>query len=66
MKAKLFILAVLALGSAAAFASGAPWYKWINRADRTTLCSQLSPGPTWVRYQGPFMESRCKKPGNPQ
>jgi hypothetical protein len=66
MKAKLVVLIVLALGAVAAAASGAPWYKWMNRADRTILCSQISPGETWVIYQGPYMESKCRKPGNPQ
>jgi hypothetical protein len=66
MKARLWVWIILALGAAAAFASGAPWYKWMNRADRTILCSQTSPGATWVIYQGPYMESKCRKPGNPQ
>lgn len=56
----------MALGAAFAFASGAPWYKWMNRADRSIQCAQVSPGDNWVIYQGPYMESKCRKPGNPQ
>ncbi len=66
MKKKITLIALLSMAAAAAFAAGAPWYKWINRYDRTIICSQLSPGDAWIRYQGPFMESRCSKPGNPQ
>ena len=66
MKSKLVLLAALALTSVAAFASGAPWYKWQNSYDRTVLCAQISPGATWQIIQGPFMESTCRKPGNPQ
>lgn len=66
MKTKLAALALLALATAAVFASGMPWYKWMNTMDRTLLCSQTSPGKTWIQYQGPFMESKCRKPGNPQ
>jgi len=66
VKSKFAVLVLLALACFEAFASGAPWYKWINRADRTILCAQISPGDTWVKYQGPFMESQCRKPGNPQ
>jgi hypothetical protein len=60
------VLLLLTLASAAVYAAGAPWYKWMNKEDRTIICSQLSPGETWVRYQGPFSESTCRKPGNPQ
>ncbi len=66
MKPRFAVLAMLALVSFAVFASGAPWYKWRNLIDRTILCSQLSPGESWVKIQGPFMESQCRKPGNPQ
>ena len=66
MKSRFAVLILLSLACLEAFASGAPWYKWINRMDRTVLCAQISPGPTWVKYQGPFMESQCRKPGNPQ
>lgn len=66
MKSKITALLLLALASAAASASGAPWYKWQNRFDNTILCAQISPGETWYIVQGPFMESQCRKPGNPQ
>ncbi|ADE11593.1 conserved hypothetical protein [Sideroxydans lithotrophicus ES-1] len=49
-----------------AFAAGAPWYKWKNRTDGTIICAQISPGEAWYRFQGPYMESRCSKLGNPQ
>jgi hypothetical protein len=57
---------ILALLATAAIAGGAPWYKWQNSYDRTILCAQTSPGETWFVVQGPFMESQCRKPGNPQ
>jgi hypothetical protein len=66
MKSKFAALLILTLACGVASASGAPWYKWINRFDRTILCAQLSPGETWVQYQGPFIESQCRKPGMPQ
>jgi hypothetical protein len=66
MKSKIASFVVLALVCVAAFASGAPWYKWQNRFDNTILCAQTSPGETWYIVQGPFMESQCRKPGNPQ
>jgi hypothetical protein len=49
-----------------AFSSGAPWYRWQNRVDKTILCAKVSPGDVWVVMDGPYMESRCKKQGNPQ
>jgi hypothetical protein len=57
---------MLALAGAAAFASEAPWYKWMNKMDRTMLCAQNAPDDTWVRYQGPYSESNCRKPGLPR
>ena len=66
MKSRFAALVLLALAYAPAFASGAPWYKWINRTDRTILCAQTPPGDAWVVYQGPYMESQCRKPGTPQ
>ena len=65
MKSKIAIL-LLALASATAYAAGAPWYKWMSTEDRTIICNQLSPGEGWVKYQGPFMDSQCRKPGTPQ
>lgn len=65
MKTRFAVL-LLALFSLDAFAAGAPWFKWMNRSDRTIICAQISPGDNWVKYQGPFMESQCKKAGNPQ
>ena len=66
MKSKLPLIIALALARAAAYASGAPWYKWQNTYDNTLICSQNSPGETWVIFQGPFMESGCRKQGFPQ
>jgi hypothetical protein len=66
VKSKIAITLALSLTATAAFAGGAPWFKWMNRYDRTIICAQLSPGEAWVKYQGPFSESRCSKPGNPQ
>ena len=66
LKIGIIAPALLALVGVLAFASGAPWYKWKNQVDKTTLCAQTTPGDAWEQYQGPFMDSRCKKPGNPQ
>jgi hypothetical protein len=65
MKTKVALL-LLSLVSTAAFAAGAPWYKWMNITDHTIICNQLSPGEGWVQYQGPFSESTCRKQGYPQ
>ena len=66
MKSRFAALFMLALFCSAVLASDAPWYTWVNTTDRTTLCAQVSPGDTWVIYKGPFSESHCRKPGNPQ
>lgn len=66
MKKLYAVLVILAMSEVAAFASGAPWYRWINVSDRTVICAQNSPGDGWVSYKGPYMESRCVKPGNPE
>ena len=66
VKEKLALLVILALIYIVAFASGAPWYKWINLTDRTILCAQNPPGEGWAKYQGPYSESRCRKSGNPE
>jgi hypothetical protein len=65
MRSKI-ALSLLLLASTAALAAGAPWFKWMNSEDRTIICNQLSPGEGWVKYQGPFMDSQCRKPGMPQ
>ena len=65
MKSKFATLVILVLICGAAFASGAPWYRWMNKIDRTTLCLQTSPGNAWFIYKGPYMESQCRKPGSP-
>jgi hypothetical protein len=66
MKSRIAVMILLAFACVAAFASGAPWYKWKNKFDNTILCTQISPGDAWYKFQGPFMESQCRKPGNPQ
>jgi len=66
MNARFALSALLTLTCLVAFAAGAPWYRWKNTADSTTLCAQNSPGETWVIEQGPYMESTCRKPGTPQ
>ncbi len=66
MRSKIATFTLLALIGSTALAGGAPWYKWQNRADGTILCAQTTPGETWFVIQGPFMESQCRKPGNPQ
>jgi hypothetical protein len=66
VKVKFALLVILALIYIVAFASGAPWYKWINLQDRMILCTQNPPGEAWVKYQGPYSESSCRKLGNPE
>jgi len=66
MKTGCMLLVVITMLCSAAYASEAPWYKWINLTDRTILCAQTSPGATWARYRGPYTESRCNKPGYPR
>ena len=63
---KFVLLIALPLMTGSAFASGAPWYKWQNTVDKTIMCNQNRPNEVWVIYQGPFMESNCRKPGYPQ
>lgn len=63
---KIVLLIALSLMTSSAFASGAPWYKWQNTVDKTVMCSQIRPNEVWVVYQGPFMESNCRKAGYPQ
>lgn len=65
MKLRLLVFALLGLISIAAIAAEAPWYKWVNTVDRTTLCAQLPPGDAWVRVQGPFKDALCRTPGVP-
>lgn len=66
METRIAVAVSLVLVCVAAYASGAPWYKWKNRYDNTILCAQTTPGETWYVVQGPFMESQCRKPGSPQ
>jgi len=66
MKSRISVLIAMLVICVAAFGAGAPWYKWKNKVDRTVVCAQISPGEAWFQYQGPFMESQCRKPGNPQ
>ncbi len=65
-KPKYLLLTIALMTGIAAHASGAPWYRWKNRIDRTILCAKTSPGDVWEKYQGPFQDSRCRKEGNPQ
>jgi hypothetical protein len=66
MTSRCAILLVLMAICESVFSSGAPWYRWQNRVDKTILCAKTSPGDVWVVMDGPYMESRCKKQGNPQ
>lgn len=66
MKSQLTALTILLLISVAAYASGAPWYKWQNKVNKTVMCKQLSPGEAWYKFQGPYRESNCRTPGYPQ
>ncbi len=66
MKLTVCVTAMLALACAAAFAAGAPWYKWISQESGAIVCTQSPPGEGWVVFQGPFSESRCRQLGNPK
>lgn len=66
LKMKSLIALVLALSCSSAFSSGAPWFKWKNVVNHTILCAQNSPGDAWQKFQGPYMEGRCRKEGMPQ
>lgn len=66
MKSRFAALFLWAQFCGVAFASDAPWYVWVNTTDGTTLCAQVSPDDTWAIFKGPFSESHCRKPGNPQ
>jgi len=66
MKSKIAGMSLLVFFCAAAWAGAAPWFRWQNKYDNTILCAQISPGETWVIVQGPFMDSQCRKKGNPQ
>ena len=66
LQARYLLLALLVVTCVATYAAAAPWYRWMNRADRTILCAQNSPGDVWVKYQGPYQDSRCRKEGSPQ
>jgi hypothetical protein len=66
VKSRFVLLLMLVLACVAAFASTAPWYKWINTKDRTILCLQTPPDDDWVQYQGPYKDMQCRKPGAPE
>ncbi len=66
MKSKMVVLVAMLLIGVVAYASGAPWYRWLNLTDNMIVCAQNSPGEGWVQYKGPFSESRCVKPGVPE
>ena len=66
MKSKVIALLVLLATSATALSGTAPWYRWRNQVDRTIMCSQIQPGNAWELMDGPYMESHCRKQGNPQ
>lgn len=54
----------LALLAHAAMAAPAPWYQWRSVADGSLFCAQVSPGPGWEKFAGPFDNARCaERPG---
>lgn len=60
------ILVIGLLATATVVLAGpAPWYRWQNPNDPIIICAQLSPGAGWVKVQGPFQDSGCRKPGQP-
>lgn len=42
-------------------AAPAPWYLWRSKLDGGLTCQQFSPGPGWVRHDGPFGDVLCEK-----
>lgn len=46
----------------AAWAGPAPWYQWRSDLQGQTLCAQVSPGAAWVRVDGPYLDSDCRRP----
>lgn len=63
----IFVISVVALlsQSGISLAGPAAWYRWQNANDPLILCSQTPPGDGWVMVQGPFRDSACRKPGQP-
>ncbi|MFF7708591.1 hypothetical protein [Pseudomonas sp. NPDC007930] len=56
-------LAVVFLALAAAsLAQGgsAPWYSYRSMVSNQLVCSQVDPGPQFVRFAGPFRNAGCR------
>jgi hypothetical protein len=62
---QVWLSVLLVFCCAAALAGPAPWYKWRSAQSDNDICAQFTPGEGWVRVQGPFQDSACKKPGVP-
>ena len=66
LKTRLALFLALACIGTMAWSTGAPWYRWKNVVNRTMMCAKVTPGDAWEKFDGPYMDSRCKKQGNPQ
>ena len=47
------------------WAGPAAWYKWHSGDNDFDICSQTSPGETWVAVKGPYEDALCRKLGVP-
>jgi len=47
------------------WAEPAAWYRWRSPYDDIVICSQISPGDSWVVMNGPYKDASCKKLGVP-
>lgn len=50
--------------AASAMAAPAPWYKWRSKLNGKVICTQVMQGE-WEKWEGPFKDARCERPGMP-
>lgn len=55
-----FAVALLVLATSSAPAASAPWYKYRSLASNQLVCSQVDPGPAFIRFAGPFGNAGCR------
>jgi hypothetical protein len=51
----------LACLAAAAMAAPAFWYQWRSQQTSDAVCSQTPLGEGWVRADGPYYDSGCRR-----
>lgn len=64
MQAKYRFFLLASAVAAAALAAPAPWYKWRSKLNGTVICTQVMHG-AWERFEGPFTDAQCERPGKP-